>query len=562
MCGIRSINNIVDITNYVMLEYGQPMHAFDADKLLSRNKKGDELLFHKTITIRPSKKGEVITTLDGECKKLPPHAIVITDDDKPLAIAGIKGGDAASITTDTNTIILESASFDPVAIRHTSRDVNLRTDASLRFEKDLHSDYAPLAIVRAVELLKEHAGAIIAHPIIDEYPKPMKSRAISFSWSTLDRMVGVTIEKRDATHVLTSLGFSLQKKGGGLLITPPFWRSADIEGEADFVEEIVRIYGYDRLPLHALTGAIPARGIEPSFFWERETKHLLKNLGWTEVYGYSLIDEKGLLQCLLSSDKALELYNPLSSDFRFMRPSLRPGLLALASEHKQKRDELKVFELSKVYHPRSNDLPLEEIRLAALHTARVSKKEMLLSMKGYVEVLAGSWLGSNANQVRLTPYEGNDPFWQKGASATIGMGSLEVGTLGLPSSQILHAWGIKHAVVLLDVNFSAMLPSLHQSRQYVVPARFPAVLRDLAIVIDKQYLYSKVVETMRQVSPLIASVELFDIFENMKLGGGNHSLAFHIAYQSHERTLTADEVEVVHQKVMDELHTVFGVELR
>ncbi len=563
LCGVRSINNVVDITNYVMLEYGQPMHAFDADKLIAKTKKGQVDLFNKRIHIRRAEKKEIIKTLDGEVKKLDPSILVITDDIQAIAIAGIKGGDASGIDSTTNTIVLESASFNPVNIRTSSRLLDLRTDASARFEKGISPEYVPYAILRAIELLKEYADASIVTDIIDAYPKKEAVPSINFSYHLLERVLGIAIPKKEAVNILVSLGFAIKETPKGLQVDIPFWRRGDVALPIDLVEEISRIYGYFRIPLRSLHGAIPLIKQEASFFWEKQTKQYLRGRGMSEIMSYSFVSEDLLRRCNIDPQYAVKPHNPLTVDFEYMRTSLIPGLLDTLMRNEQKAESFRLFELSKVYYPaKKNELPDQEMRLTGVFAKKGTEDALFFELKGIIEALLHEWFGSSVSSVLWKPVIIEKDFWKKGSAAEIALGNIYIGTVGVLRKDITDRFGLGVPVACVDIDFDATVPHMTTVKTYKQLPKYPPVLRDLALVIDKKWTYADIISTIKASDPLITRLELFDVFEHEKLGEANHSLAFHISYMSPYQTLRADEVDNVHRNVIDLIQERFGAQIR
>lgn len=553
--GLRPINVVVDITNYVMLEMGQPTHAFDAQKVSGSLK--------KQIRVRLAKKGEIFETLDGQSKKLDASMLVIADDQHLLALAGIKGGHHAGIDDTTTDIIVESASFDPVNVRTTSRILDLRTDSSARYEKDLSPEYCMYVLARTVELLQKYAHARIVNDTVDTYPVPEQKKQITFNPMSIERILGITIPQKKLEEILAILGFTVKHTAGVFTITVPFWRAADIEGDgnADIVEEIARIYGYNKLPLEPLRGSIPLTGRDPSFSWERETKHYLKDIGWTESMAYSFLSKKILIDGGFSEHDAIRIHNPLTVDFEYLRPSLIPSMLQALASNEQKQERVALFELSKAYIPKGQKhLPDERLMLCAGLMQRSGNEELLREIKGVVERLGVEWFGPQRERLH---FDSTDVFFAgKGMGALIAFGEIPIGYIGVVSQEYMDRWGLKTPCTLLTIDFTHSLPFFTHAKVYTSPSKFPPATRDLAVVLSKEYPYAALAETIRTHDPLIRRVELFDIFENKKLGENKHSLAFHILYQSLDRTLLAEEVDTIHARLIDTLHKKYHAEIR
>ncbi len=558
LCGQRPINNVVDITNYVMLEYGQPMHAFDADLV------GDVNDSNKEIIVRRAVDGEPFETLDGDCKTLTSQMLVIADTAGPLAIAGIKGGKRAGISESTHTIVLESANFDPVSVRSTSRALDLRTDSSARYEKNISSGVVPFALERAIELLGAHASARVCSPRADEFKKVPKARPFVFPLSLYERIVGLPIDEKKAKASLTRLGFHVEASKKAYRIEVPFWREADIEESVDFVEEIARMDGYTNVPIETIRGSIPSAPRDALFAWEKETKHLLKDIGWTEVMNYSLVSEQLLKKADVSLGACILVSNPLSREFEYLRPSLLPGLVAVLAENEQRAEDVAVFEMSRVYHPKGADqLPDEPTMLLGAFMKKGKPQDLFREAKGTIEVLMRAWFPARQSEYIAKPLGKNRHSWHAGSSAELFLGSKPIGVVGALLPEIVSRFGIKTPCVFFEMNMTELVALFDPSIVYRPIPKYPSVVRDIAFVIDKKFQFADIVSHLKRIDSLIGEVELFDLFDDEKrLGKGKQSLAFHITYQSGEKTLQTAQVDTVHQKVIETLKNRFAIETR
>ncbi len=546
LAGMRPINNVVDITNYVMLEIGQPMHALDADQLFGKTKE---------IIVRTAKSGEVIKTLDGVEKKLSSTMLVIADTVAPLEIAGIKGGSRAGIHAGTHTIVLESANFEPVSIRSTSRALDLRTDSSARYEKGLSAEYPPRALLRAVELLKKYTKGVVVSSVVDTYPKQEKKNSILFDLTEIRRIIGIDIPVATVKRILVSLGFRVSAKGKNLFVEPPFWRRGDCGGSHDLVEEVARMYGYTNVPPRLLGDEIPPIESAPLLRWESKTKEALRARGWVEVMNYSCVGEQLLEKTGVTISTAVKLHNPLSNEFAYLRTHLLGGLLETISSNEQRANQFKVFELSKVYHPTSpKDLPSEKRRLAGVYMARASDIDLFRTVKGVVEILCTEWFAKKSKKIVFQPFDTDDVFWQKGKTAVLTIDGREVGMCGLPLDARLVAFGIKTPLVCFDLAFEDMSPLFDDTPAFTPLPKYPSIVRDIAFVVPSGTLYQDIEDSIKKLDPLIVSVDLFDIFKG--------SLAIHVTYASDQRTLLAEEVEEVHNRVIEHVTKKYNVSIR
>jgi phenylalanyl-tRNA synthetase beta chain len=561
-CGLRPIHVVVDITNYVMLEYGQPLHAFDAEKIISHQKTNRGHAYKKII-VRNARKQETAVTLDGEKKILDPSMLVIADDARVLALAGIKGCRGAEIDETTKTILLEAASFNPVHVRTSSRALNIRTDSSARFEKNLSSEYPLHALFRMIELLKEYAGARVATPVNDMYPLRERPVIIPFNPSLLKRILGISVGTRDIKRILTVLGFSVHIQGKNIRVGVPFWRSADVTAGIDLVEEIGRMAGYHTFSPHALTGHTPYSPLDETFAFEQHVKENVKERGWTEVMTYSLISKKLLEICGFDSMRSLRVVNPLSQDFEYMRPSLLPGIFQAIADNEQKREKLSFFELSNIYIPKKNTLPCEQAMLAGIRIEKKKEIDIYRDVKGLCEVLTREWFLDTMPHVCFAPLKDAHAFFDGVKSVSLLFHEQQIGVCGVPKQEILHALGVKTPCAVFEIDIASVLARKKGvSRVFVPIPKYPSVMRDVAFVSDGAHPYETIVLAIQAINPLIVAVELFDIFESEKLGKGKRSLAFHITYQSLERTLLAEEVDIVHARVKELLQKTFHAEMR
>lgn len=546
--GLRPINCIVDITNFVMLETGQPLHAFDASKLTSSSTRHHESI---SIMVRKGRQGEQITLLDGTLKILDPSIPVISDRAAALALAGIKGGCVAEITSQTRSIVLEAAHFDPVAIRRTSRDLDVRTDSSMRFERGLSSQLIPYAFFRAIELLREHAGAQIISRVRDVSTQKERISPVRFFPHTMRRVIGIDLSIRDITSYLRALGFQVSTRKKWLDVQVPFWRSGDVRAEIDLVEEVARLYGYDRIPRTPLVGTTPFAPPSRRLRWERETKEMCMIRGYTEVMSYSLTP----LQA------ALRVTNPLSQEFEWLRTSMLDALFQVARDHQQERDALFLFEMGTVFFPTKGDLPHERVILSGVMMAKGSETELFRRIRGFCEQLTRYWfpdmIGALSEEGKTT-----NAFVNQRKARTVSLNDTPIGFFGCANSDYLKRSKIKHPCAVFEFDLDAVWGFVTGNKVMRLGPKFPAVYRDIAFVIPKNILYGEVEQFLRSFHPLIIAVELFDVYESRALGKDNKSFAIHLTYQSDERTLDAAEIDIIHARLGEMLKKTFNVALR
>lgn len=547
-CGLRPINNIVDIVNYVMLETGQPLHAFDFEKI-EKNKKGK-----REIIVRKAKRGEELVTLDGEKYVLDENILIIADCRDPLAIAGIKGGKKAQVNEKTKTIMLESANFASSFIRQASKRIDLKTDASWRFEHGIDPNLTELAINRAVSLIKKIAGGKVAQGLVDFYPQKVFPKKILFSLEWVEELLGMKISEEKVKKILKSLGFevsrsSFRKKSSKekiLEVKVPTFR-LDIVIFEDLVEEIGRIYGLEKIPplLPSVSLIPPKRNLE--LFWEKMTKEILKEAGMVEVYNYSFVGEKekNLFQC----KNIIELANPTSADFKYLRPSLLPNLLKNVQKNQRFFQEIKIFELGKVFREIEGGKKIEEKKMLT----GVITGEAFFEAKGIVDFLfqklgiPGVWY----DQFQPTPEDTEISIWHPTRCAEIKVDHQEIGFLGEISQSLLEALKIKGKVVAFDLNFEKLVKLANEEVIYQPISPYPAAIRDISILVPRKVLVEEVLnEIERSGGKLVVDIDLFDLYEGEEIPEGKKSLSFHIVYQAKDRVLSSNEIDQIHQKIV------------
>ncbi len=552
---VRPINNVVDVTNYVMLEYGQPLHAFDYETLLRRR-----------IHVRRAYTGETMTTLDEIEIPLGSDHLVIADDRDARALGGIIGGLDSGITDATTDVVLESASFDPSNNRRTAADFSLRTEATVRFEKGLRPDLPPLALRRATQLIQQVAGGTVAKGIIDVYPEREKPRPMLLTTARMKQVLGMEHGMRQAESVLTSLGFQAEADEDSLTASAPPWRS-DITIEDDLVEEVARIVGYDSIPTEMLSTAIPHHeGQELRAFRER-VRDILVWQGLNETISYSAVGLDVLQKARITDDDAglLAVANPMSRDFKYMRPTLRASLLNTLS-YNAARDarSVAIFEIGRVYLKRKDDLPHEpEIAAGLLHGQRTGEGWLsapanydFYDAKGIVESLLIR-LGA---QAEFSPHA--DDFLHPGKAASVSVNGAEVGALGEVHPLVAEAFELDGPVVFFEINVSRLFEALPQSRASVKPlARFPASLRDISILVGRDVPAARIQQII-DGQPLVERAVLFDVYEGEEAPPGQVSLGYRIHFRAPNRTLSARDVNRSLARVLSLLEREVGATLR
>ncbi len=557
--GMRPINNIVDVTNYVMLEYGQPLHAFDFFKLWG----------NKKIIVRRAGGGEVMVSLDGVERALQGDMLVIADEKQAVAIAGVMGGASSEVSQETTSILLESANFAPASIHHTSSSLRLISESSMRFERGIRPELTLLALKRATQLILLLAGGEAAKGLIDVYPGRKEPEPISLSTERLERLLGVEFSPQQIVAALTSLGFNCEPTSSAseFRVRAPYWRS-DIHLEADLIEEVARIVGYDKIPTTMLSRSLPRQDPEPGLGLKKKAGQSLVGYGFQEVITYSLTGREMLEKALPGSGslKALPLRvaNPMTADQEYLRTSLRGNLLAaLAANRRHEDGPIRLFELGRVYLARHNDLPDESEILSGLLSSTGLEKSWpggdepfsFFDAKGVVEGLL--------TRLDVTPSfeEAGDEGLRPGAQAAVVVAGNKLGVVGELHPKVAEAFEVSGAVYLFEINLTALLPYTIGHKVFQPIQRFPAVVRDIALVVDVGLSHRQVVDVIRGF-PLVQKVALFDVYSGKQVPVGKKSLAYRLTFQSSTHTLTDEEANKVQQQILAKLSSELGASLR
>lgn len=536
--GIRPINNIVDITNYVMLELGQPLHAFDYEKVKNQQ-----------IIVRRAKKGEKLITLDGVKRNLDQNNLVIAHGEKPIGLAGIMGGANTEVSSTTKTIILESANFEARNNRITSKNLNLRTEASTRFEKNLDITLPLPAINRAVEMMQKLAGAKVASELVDIQNKAFKPKIVKVKTEWLNKFIGIKLSKEEIISILKYLGFKVKSRNSLLTIEAPSWRQ-DVSMEADIAEEIARIYGYDKIPATLPKEEDKSPQSNPDLFWRKKAKLFLKGVGFTETLTPPFVGKELLEKSMARGEDYLQLVNPLTVDQEFMRRSLIPSLLEVGKNNLKHFDKFRMFEINRAFIPEDKKAPSEILYLCGLVVG-----EKYLQTKGIIEMLLEE-MGIKGYQ--FEPYKLKKTFYGKifhpGRTAEIMLKKQSLGLLGEVNPVILRRFGIKKRVVIFDLEFPQLVKYATTAKKYVPIPKYPSIVEDLAFVVPDQTLVGEMIEIIKKRSPLIVKVELLDSYKNTR--------TFRITYQSPKRTLSDKEVEKIRKKIIRIISRKFGAEIK
>ncbi len=555
--GMRPINNVVDITNYIMLEYGQPLHAFDYRKLAGGK-----------IIVRRARPGETMTTLDGVERKLAREMLVIADDKRPVAIAGVMGGSDAEVTDATTMILLESACFNPVSIRATSTTLGLRTEASVRFEKGLHPELANVAARRAMKLLVEVAGGRAAKGLVDTYAVKRTDTRVVVSKERIHQVLGVELTPALVRNTLSDLGFGCRHMPpDAYVVRVPYWRT-DVTIPDDVVEELARVTGYDRIESMSLRGGIPTLEHDRLRAARERLRNAAVAAGLQEIITYPLTNTDTLSAVVSAEELSFRppprLENPMSSEQVVMRSSLRASLLsAVAANLRWQKGVVAVFESARVFLSREGDLPEEREHLTAAVAGKrpgrwgepLQENVDFFDAKGLLEDL----LSRAGLAVEFQPHAEHGLL--KGRTALFSAASEPVGVIGQAHPQTAARFGIEGPAFIFDIDVEAALGALPERVKALAPSRFPVVMQDLAFVVDRPVPARKVQQLIESNS-LVAEARLFDTYEGPPLPEGKRSLAFAVHFQAPDRTLTDAEVADARRRIERRLERELGAELR
>ena len=578
--GQRPINNVVDITNYVMLEYGQPLHAFDFEKCRDA-----------TVIVRSAREGETLVTLDGEVRELKPPMLTISDSRDPVGLAGVMGGANSEMTEETTAVLLESASFNPVNTRRTRTALGMRTDASDRFERDIRSALAPIALRRATNLIVELCGGTAAKGIIDLYPTKREPPVVRLSRSRIRQVLGVDYPTSQIKRTLNSLGFEEAEEPGGLIdlietleagpssertstlwLKVPYWRS-DISIEDDLVEELARIIGYDSIPTTMLSGSIPHWQPQPMTQLKDTVRDLLAAAGMQETISYSptTLQNLNAVDALDESNPPLRISNPLSREWEYMRTSLRSNILNTLSHNRRiaQGDGIRIFEVGRVYLPkleaRERDLPEErEMLVGVVSGPRFGASWIaqdanmgFFDAKGVLEYVFGA-LGID---VAYEPSE--DSILQRGRTAKLTVGGATLGVIGEAQGRVLEEFDLEaHPVAMFEIRMDTLLSVVGDvSLTYESSSRYPESYRDLALVVDEDIPVSRIREIIERHALVVRSAP-FDIYSGEGVAEGRKSVAFRVVFQSDRATLTSEQVDRFQNDILRQLSRNLNAELR
>jgi phenylalanyl-tRNA synthetase beta chain len=529
LVGVRSLNNVIDITNYLMHAFGQPAHVFDYDRIT-----------HGVMKLRAAKKGETVVTLDGKTRTLPGGDIVIEDGSENLIdLCGIMGGDSSSITDKTTRVILFLQTYDASHIRKTSMALAHHSEASGLFEKGLDTELVMPVFLEGIQLMQKLSGGKIASSITDLYPTPYKAPTVTVLRTKIDSYIGTPLKTKEITDILTKLGCTVDVTDTKVVVQPPSYRR-DISIDVDIIEELARIYGYHTIKGILPEGEPPMTFEEPILRREQLIKTKLSDWGYTETYTYSMVSKATLDLFHIDDTNTYAITNPISADWVYMRPTLLPSMLLCVKQNMPYEQDVKLFELSMTYAYRKNNLPLEESTLIiAVSGSRYGK------VKGIAEAIF-SVFGIEFPQMT----EPATQYYQHGRSLRLG----NFGQLGEIDPVLLGTIGITKPVTILELSVDQLVKHAAPTKKFIPIPKNPASYEDLAFVVSDNTYVAPMIAFIRTIDPLIRSVSLFDSYNTIR--------TFHITYQSDTKTLTTDDIAAIREKIIKRMKQKYNATLK
>lgn len=549
--GLRPVNNVVDATNYVMLDMGQPLHAFDLHKLKSPK-----------IIVRNAKDGEKIVTLDGEEKILKQNHLVIADAQKPIAIAGIMGGENTDIDSKTKDIIIESANFEMYNLRKSTRELGMRTEASIRIEKGLDPNITTDGLIQAAKLITEIADGEIASEVIDVYPNPIEPKELEFDTVDATRLLGIEISKNEIIDILTSLQIEVispETTTSKLSLRIPTFRR-DLNIKEDIIEEIARIYGYDKFKSTLPERTVRAADLNKSIHFERKIKQGLVSLGFDELYTYGFTGESQYKKTRLDIKSCIKIKNPLSKELAYLRSDIVPGLLEKVADNLSYFDEFAIFEINKVFFKKKgdNELPLQPKKVVALSTKKQSPEKLFVGLKGMLLALMDQ-LGI------VTPLEFEKhtkiSYLDQNYQALLSLDGQELGYLGTICDEVRDNWNIDKNVVVFMLNFELLQKMGTFKKQYKTLPKYPSVKRDLSFWISKDITIASILDKIvtSRIDYLVHH-EVTDIYPHKK-DKEKQSITIQLVLRGEDKTLEEQEINTSIKAVVTILESL-GAKLR
>ncbi len=555
--GIRAINNVVDITNYVLMEYGHPLHAFDLTRLDGRQ-----------IIVRRAVSSETMFTLDNQKRVLDPERLVIADARKPVALAGVMGGANSEVSLSSTDLLIESAYFNPVSVRKTSKKLGLRTEASYRFERGTDPENAVLALERATQLIAELAGGKVAKGIVDVYPSPEQSRTLTLRTSRVNQFLGIKLRQKSLAGILGKLGCQTKSNSSEILeVQVPSFRR-DLEREIDLIEEIARIHGYDNVENTA-----PAISVQPTLLYpdlriERTIRETLGQLGFWEVMNYSLVNSEEWAGYGFNRSDMVEMRNPLSAEQNVLRVSLLPSVCQnISSNLRLGQTTVRVFEIARIMK-KTNETNkfIEQTQLAVAASGKTvgavwEEKGLTLDFYGFKGVVENLFHRLELPAPRFIP---TSAFYLKpGASAEIQINGESVGSLGQIHQDLTDKWGLEKDCCYFDLTLDKLVTLPKSTMSFAPLPKYPAILRDISVLVPSGITSEQITRFIQtDKNKLIESAVLFDLYTGNKIPAGYRSMSFRITYRHPERTLQDSEVDSLHKTIIEQLTEKYQVKLR
>lgn len=541
--GIRPINNVVDVTNYVMLEYGQPMHAYDYDKVAGHQ-----------LTARAAKAGEALKTLDGTDRELTTDMLVIADANGPVGVAGVMGGLDSEVTEATTTIILESAVFKGSSIRRTARALGMRSEASGRFERGVNAEYSPVVLDRAAQLLQELMEDItVAKGVVDVYPAPAEARTVSFTVAAVNSYLGTDISAERMQEILTTLSFTWTQDGDVITVGVPSWRG-DVTVMPDIAEEVARIYGYDFIPNTTPWANLNSGTMSDKKLLTKAIRQTLVTQGLSEIITFSFMHTDSLKKLLIpetdSRYQAVPILNPITEEFPVMRTTLIPSMLDTAARNlAQKNHDLWLFEAGAVYEPKAlpiTELPVEKYHVSGfmmgkttdLQWAQPQRDTDFYDVKGVLEAVLKEL------RIEATIERSKETYLHPGVSAQYVVDGTVIATLGEVHPQVMKAYDLPGKAYLFDIDVTAILGLTRGQLRYQGISKFPGTARDLAIVAPKTVSSEAISQVIYEKGgQYLERAFVFDVYEGAHIEEGHRSLAYNLSFRSNEGTLTDEDIQ-------------------
>ena len=547
-CGVRSINNIVDITNYVLLEYGQPMHAFDL-RDIQDNK----------IIVRRAENGEVIKTLDEQDRTLTNDDLVIADGKRAVAIAGVMGGFNSEVKPDTATVVFESATFDGASVRLTAQRAGLRTESSSRYEKGLDYNNTVPAVERACQLVEELGCGEVCGGMIDVMGNVTKKEPLPFRPEKINKFLGTDIPVEEMIKYFNGLEIAVDTDK--MTVTPPTFRP-DLEGEADIAEEVARFYGYDKIPTTLLSGEATLGGKNTDQKLNDKINQILCAEGMNEIYTMTFVSPSYFEKINLPADSpfrnVVKITNPLGEDTSVMRTSTIPSMMEILSRNYNYRNpDARLFELGKIFLPKEGEkLPDEPV---VITLGMYGADENFFTLKGTVETLLDELHVKNVEFAAVT----DEPTYHPGRTAKVTANGISLGIIGEIHPSVSRKYDIDVPCYMAELSFDAVKAAINDDIKYKPLPKFPAVTRDIAMLVDKNVAFAQIEEIIRNTSgKLLEEVKLFDVYEGEQIPENKKSVAYSAVFRAPNRSLTGEEVQEIFDKILKNLEKKLKAQLR